>query len=359
MRMNLSSRSPGLQWLVLLALSLLFFVIFQTMRLPAALLLGPMAAAIAIAAAEGAIRVPVRPFIISQGVIGCLIAHSIEPSTLREMVHDWPIFLMVIASVIFASNTLGWFLARWQVLPGTTAVWGSSPGAAAAMTLMAEAYGADIRLVAFMQYLRVVFVAVVASLVSRIWITGPAAAAPEFIWFPPLDWIGFGQTLILILGGSWLAVRLRIPAGPMLVPMILGIILHNTGLMTIVLPPWMLAASYALIGWNIGSRFTRPILVHAARALPRVVASILTLITICGGIAALLVYFADIDPLTAYLATSPGGADSIAIIAASSEVDLPFVMAMQTARFLIVLVTGPAIARFIAKRTGLTGRNDL
>ena len=41
------------------------------------------------------------------------------------------------------------------MLPGTTAVWGSSPGAATAMVLMAEAFGADARLVAFMQYLRV------------------------------------------------------------------------------------------------------------------------------------------------------------------------------------------------------------
>ena len=357
MRMNLGSRSPGLQWLILLALSILFFLMLQALRLPAALLLGPMAAAIAVAAADGTVRVPIRPFVVAQGAIGCLIAHSIEPSTLTEMVHDWPIFLMVIASVILASNTLGWFLARWQVLPGTTAVWGSSPGAAAAMTLMAEAYGADIRLVAFMQYLRVVFVAVIASVVSGIWVTGPIASAPALVWFPPVDWIDFAQTLILIGAGSWAAVRLRVPAGPMLVPMIVGVILQNTGLMTIVLPPWFLAISYALIGWNIGSRFTRPILAHAARALPRVVASILTLITICGGIAAILVFVADVDPLTAYLATSPGGADSIAIIAASSDVDLPFVMAMQTARFLIVLITGPAIARFIAKHTGLSGTN--
>lgn len=354
MGINLSGRAPALQWLILLALSLGFFAVLQAMRLPAALLLGPMAAAIVVAASDGTVRLPMRPFVLAQGVVGCLIARSIEPSTLTEILHDWPIFLMVIASVILASNTLGWFLARWQVLPGTTAVWGSSPGAAAAMTLMAEAYGADIRLVAFMQYLRVVFVAIIASLVSRIWVTGPIAAAPELIWFPPIVWIDFAQTLILIIAGSWLAVRLRVPAGPMLVPMIVGIILHNTGLMTIILPPWFLAASYALIGWNIGSRFTRPILVHAARALPRVVASILTLIVICGGIAAILVVVADVDPLTAYLATSPGGADSIAIIAASSNVDLPFVMALQTARFFIVLLTGPAIARFIAKRTGLT-----
>ncbi|MGH6861547.1 MAG: AbrB family transcriptional regulator, partial [Phyllobacterium sp.] len=199
----------------------------------------------------------------------------------------------------------------------------------------------------------------VASVVARIWVTGPTMAAPELIWFPPIAWIDFAQTVALIAVGSWLAVRLRLPAGPMLAPMIVGVILQNTGLMTIVLPPWFLAASYALVGWNIGARFTRPILVHALRALPRIVASILTLIAICGGIAAVLVVVADVDPLTAYLATSPGGADSIAIIAASSNVDLAFVMAMQTARFLVVLITGPTIARFIAKRTGVSGKTGI
>jgi membrane AbrB-like protein len=196
------------------------------------------------------------------------------------------------------------------------------------------------------------FVAIVASAVSSIWVTAPAAPVPEIVWFPAISWLGLAQTLILIVLGSLLAVRLRIPAGPLLVPLVVGVVLQNTGMMEIVLPPWLLAASYALVGWNIGSRFTRPILVHAARALPRVVASILTLIAICGGIAAILVWVADVDPLTAYLATSPGGADSVAIIAASSDVDVAFVMAMQTSRFIIVLLTGPAIARFIAKRTG-------
>jgi len=47
----------------------------------------------------------------------------------------------------------------------------------------------------------------------------------------------------------------------------------------------------------------------------------------------------------------PGGADSIAIIAASSKVDLPFVMAMQTARFLLVLLVGPSLARLVARWT--------
>jgi uncharacterized protein len=60
--------------------------------------------------------------------------------------------------------------------------------------------------------------------------------------------------------------------------------------------------------------------------------------------------------MTAYLAMSPGGADSVAIIAASSKVDVSFVMALQTARFVVVLLIGPSLARFIAERAGFSDK---
>jgi uncharacterized membrane protein AbrB (regulator of aidB expression) len=42
----------------------------------------------------------------------------------------------------------------------------------------------------------------------------------------------------------------------------------------------------------------------------------------------------------------------VAIIASSSNVDLPFVMALQTARFTIVLLIGPSLARLLAQLAG-------
>jgi membrane AbrB-like protein len=102
------------------------------------------------------------------------------------------------------------------------------------------------------------------------------------------------------------------------------------------------------VGWSIGLRFTRAILIHAARAFARVAASILALIVVSGVLAAFLVATVGVDPLSAYLATSPGGADSVAIIAASTKVDLPFVMTMQALRMAVVLVMGPSLLRFLA-----------
>ena len=81
--------------------------------------------------------------------------------------------------------------------------------------------------------------------------------------------------------------------------------------------------------------------------------SILLLMGFCGGIAWLLSHELGIDPLTAYLATSPGGMDSVAIIAAAShDVNLSFIMALQSARLLFVLLFGPALVRLVARAVG-------
>ena len=342
-----------LQWTVLLAISVALVAGMEWIDMPAALLMGPMAAGIVLGLNAATIRASGPGFTFGQAIIGCLIARAIDPQIVGTFLLSWPLFLPVVMSVLAASSVLGWLMSRWSNLPGSTAVWGSSPGAATAMMLMAQAFGADARLVAFMQYLRVVFVAVSAALVARFWVGLPATAASAIIWFPPLDWTAFAGTLLLAGGGGWIGARLKLPAGAFLVPMIAGAVLHATGLMTIELPPWLLAASYAFVGWNIGLRFTRPIIMHASRALPQMVLSILLLLAFCGGLAFILSEATGIDPLTAYLATSPGGMDAIAIIAAAAaKVDLPFVMTLQTVRFVIVLFLGPPLARFVAKRTG-------
>src|SRR6202012_954667 len=115
-----------------------------------------------------------------------MIARIVPSSIVGQIMQDWPIFFLMVAAVIAASRTLGWLLTRWRVLPGTTAVWGSSPGAASAMMLMAAAYGADIRLVAFMQYLRVLLVAFAATVLARVLTTGSSTASASAGWFPPI-----------------------------------------------------------------------------------------------------------------------------------------------------------------------------
>jgi uncharacterized protein len=337
------------QWAILIAGSAVLALLLELVALPAALLLGPMLAGILLAVNGGRIRLTRLPASAAQTIVGMLVARSITSDIVLTFVKSWPLFLGVVAAIIATSAALGWMMARLKVLPGTTAVWGVAPGGASVMMLMSGEFGADPRLVAFMQYLRVVVVAIAASLVGRVW-AGASIVVPEIVWFPAVDWTSFAATLAVAGVSGMIGAGLRIPGGTLMLPMVVGAVLEGMGLLVVTLPPWLLAGVYTVLGWTIGLGFTRAILMHAYRALPQVALSIFILMAVCAGLAFVLVRGAGIDPLTAYLATSPGGMDTVAIIAASSNVDVPFVMALQAVRLVIVLIAGPPLARFVAQR---------
>jgi membrane AbrB-like protein len=341
--------SAPAQWGVLLAVSAVLATVFELIGLPAALLIGPMIAGIVVGTNGGTIRGPRLPMLAAQAVVGCLVGRAMAGDIVHAFVMEWMLLLGVVLVIVAASGVMGWLLARFKVLPGTTAIWGTTPGAASAMMILSGAFGADARLVAFMQYLRVVIVAGLASVVARLWVGHSGLAMPGTVWFPAVAWPDFLGTMVLAAVFGAAGPLLRIPGGAMLLPMIAGAIAEGTGIVRITLPTWLLAASYAFLGWSIGLGFTRQILGHASRALPAVLLSIAAIIGLCAGLALLLVHAAGVDPLTAYLATSPGGMDAVAIIAASSDVDIAFVMALQGARLVVVLITGPPLARFIAR----------
>lgn len=337
---------------ILLVSSVALAALLLWLHAPAALMLGPLIAAIVFSAANGKVSLPLAPFVVAQGVVGVMIAKMVPLSIVGDILKHWELFTVGVLAVVAVSSFIGWMMTRMQMLPGTTALWGTSPGAASVMTLMAESYGADMRLVAFMQYLRIVLVAGVAALVARLFGVNPQHhATPEMVWFPPVDWLGFAETMALAVIGPQIARRLNFPSGAFLMPLVIGIVLTHFGLMKIELPPWLLAPCYAIIGWNVGLRFTRGLLLHALRLLPRILVCVLAMIGLCGLVAGLLVYGAGVDPLTAYLATSPGGSDSIAIITASSSADVSFVMAMQTVRLFAVLFLAPVLTRYIVMHT--------
>ena len=114
--------------------------------------------------------------------------------------------------VVVVSSLLGWLMTRWQMLPGTTALWGTSPGAASVMTIMAESYGADVRAG------RLHAVSARRAGGRR---RGPrgahcSASIPRMrrhaiVWFPPVDWLALGETLALAMVGPLIARWLNIP----------------------------------------------------------------------------------------------------------------------------------------------------
>lgn len=337
------------QWMILLALSaVLSFVLFR-LHLPAAPLLGPLIAGITLSLRGAAIRLP-RPFFISaQAIIGCMIARALTPSIFGVLAANWALVLIILLSTLAISALTGWLLVRYSSLPGATGAWGSSPGGASAMVVMAQEYGADVRLVALMQYLRVLFVVGAAVMVVRFALGGEAQEmTQQIVWFPPLTF-NLPLTLLLTAVAGWLGLRLRIPSGAMLLPMLAGALAQGEGMLLLELPEWLLVLAYTALGWTVGLQFNREIFMLALKTLPQIIAAIVGLIALCALMALALTHLLPLDFLTAYLATSPGGLDTVAIIAVGTRADMSFIMAMQTLRLFTILLTGPATARLISR----------
>lgn len=337
-------------WIGLALLTLPIAWLARRAGFPAAFMLGPMVAAIGFSLSTStSIRVPRPAFLAVQALLGCAIARSVTASFLDSLKHNGPVMVMVVLVTILSGAFVGWLLIRYGALPGTTAAWGSSPGGASAMVAMAHDYGADTRLVGFMQYLRVVLVVLTATLVARLALgNAQAAASPQSALWSPVPWLPTLATLALTAASGYLGFRSRLPAGALIVPMLVASVAHAWG-MPLVLPPWLLALGNLVLGWQIGLGFGRDTLRSVFRAVPQLLGSTVLLISLCAGMSWVLTRILGLDPLTAYLATSPGGLDSIAIIALGSEVDLSFVMAAQTLRLLFVLILGPHIARWLCR----------
>ncbi|HEY2627553.1 MAG TPA: AbrB family transcriptional regulator [Usitatibacter sp.] len=349
--MSFPSWPKAAQWAALVAVSAAVTGAWMAAGLPAALLIGPMIAGIVFGVNGARLDVPRWSYLGAQAVIGALVASSMSPAILGKFSESAFIFVGAVASTLVGSTAIGWIVSRVGLIPGATAVYGMSPGAASAMVMLSEAHGADKSLVAFMQYSRVLMVAFATTFVAHFW-AGTDAHPPGAGWDAPVQWGPLLAVILLGLAGQQAARLVRLHAWGLIGPMVLLSALHATGLISIDLPRWLLAIAYAVLGWHIGLGFRRDELVHAGKALPIVFGAALSLIAFCAFVAWCLTMLVHVDGLTAYLATSPGGVDVAAIIAASTpSVDLSFVLALQSIRLFATVALAPLLIRLVVRHS--------
>ena len=343
-------------WLLLSFLSIGAGSLLAWADVPAAFFVASVLCGVAFSLFGSSLVLPRRFFYCAQALVGCSVAKSMTPEVFGVLANNWLVLAGMVFSSVIAGGLVGWSLTKSRILPGSTAAWGSSPGGANAMIAMAESYGADVRMVAMMQYLRVLVVVLSASMVAH-WLAAPQTTAVQHSAHSLAVLLFQGNpaqialTLAVTAVGSFVAIRLRIPAGPLLVTMIVGATLNSMSLVEFRLPYVFQTGASVLVGWFVGLGFNRTLLISTLRKLHWLFLSAFLLIGLCAIFAWMLHRFAHCDSLTAYLATTPGGLDSVILLAMGSgaSTDVPFVVATQTLRLFLVILTGPLVARWICR----------
>ncbi|MDT5028179.1 MAG: uncharacterized protein QOE61_4605 [Micromonosporaceae bacterium] len=263
-----------------------------------------------------------------------------------------PLLAITVATLVF-SLAGGLVLARWTGLDQTTASLGMVAGGSAAIVGAAEDLDADARMVAFMQYLRLVLVVLAMPLLIR-FVFAPGAGHFRALGAEeievPFSVGGWVFLLWAAPAGYVLGKLLRLPAPALLGPVILGAIVTIAGIS--VNPPEVAREiAFNIIGLEVGLRLTPSALRAMGRMLPKVLLFVLLITGICAVLAWVVTLVTDISPADAYLATTPGGINAVLATASSVHADVALVFSVQTLRlFAMVLLAPPALKWWLSRQ---------
>src|SRR4051812_40019401 len=206
--------------------------------------------AAALAFPRAGLELPRWSFIAAQALVGVTIGAYLRSDALKALAGSWLPVLIVSAATLGLSIGTGWALARWTELDRPTATLGMIAGGASGIVTMADELGADDRLVAFMQYVRVLVVVLLTPLLIAIFGGGASQATANGpgAFATPKDWLFVA--LIAPLGALG-ARALRIPAGTLLGPMLVSGALTLAGV-SFAMPPALRELAFALIGVQVG-----------------------------------------------------------------------------------------------------------
>ena len=295
--------------------------------------------------------VPIGVFRAAQAVTGASLGVYVQSSSLQAVADAWLPVALVSAGTLALSILAGQLLALRGRVDRPTAALGMIAGGASGIVGMSGELGADDRLVAVMQYLRVLVVVILTPIVVAV-AFHPArhggGVTPESA---PLigaaaDWAWTGAAIAI---GAAAAAVSRIPAGSLLGPMIVAaVITLLIGGDGFVVPTLLREPAFAAIGLQVGLRFTPGLLRQAGRLLVPALLCIAGLLVACFGLALVLEALTDVSLLDAYLATTPGGLYAVLAAAFGTGADTTFVIAVQTLRLFVMVLLAPLVVRRLA-----------
>jgi membrane AbrB-like protein len=347
-----SGRRQPLDLAVVAAGAVAVTFVFAAIGLPSPALFGGLVAGLVRALGlRGEAAVPAPAATAGQAVIGVTTGALVDPETLRTVAANWLPVLLVTMTTLALSLAAGLLLRLQRGISPVTGAFSMIAGGASGIIVMARELGADERMVAVLQYLRVLLIVVLMPVVATVAYgasaggSGPANDSPRPGW--P---VGLLFTVACSVVGVVAGRLVRLPVAALLGPMVVAAVVDLTGLAAgAEVPGPLVNAAFLVIGLQVGLSFTRGSLRTIGRALPSALAVILGLILASAGLGAVLAAATGVSALDGYLATTPGGLSAVLATASDSGADVTFVLAVQVLRLFVMLLSAPLVARWLRR----------
>jgi membrane AbrB-like protein len=320
--------------------------------LPSSYLFGALLVGIATTLiAPDRVAVPDAGFTAAQAVAGVALGTFLDSSSLDAIAGGWLPLTLVTAATLAISLAAGAVLARVTGLDPATAALGMVAGGASGIVGMAGELGADDRLVAFMQYLRVLVIVLLTPVLVALAFPGDAATATAASEAVLGDARGWALAVGVAVTGAVVGERARMPGGALLGPMVLAAVVTLAvpgGAFDV--PPLLRETAFALIGLQVGLKFTLETIRQLGRLLVPVLLALAGVLVACGLLAVVLDVTTSVSLRDAYLATTPGGLYAVVAVALGADANAGFILAAQGVRLLVMVLLAPVVVRWMLAR---------
>jgi membrane AbrB-like protein len=349
--------SGAARWGALAAATTAVSFLLAAIGLPSASLFGALLVGIAAAfLAPDRFHIPAPLFTGALTVAGVVLGTLLDRSSLDAIAGGWLPLALVTAATLAISLLAGWLLARTTPLDVPTAALGMVAGGASGIVGVSGELGADDRYVAFMQYLRVLLIVLITPVLTPILFPGGAAAAPATAGAPAFgDGHGWLLTAAACGAGVGLAAVLRFPGATLLMPMVASAVLTLAvpgGEFTV--PPAVTEVAFALIGLQVGLKFTMATIRMLGRLLVPVLLAVAGVLVACALLAVVLDVTTSVSLRDAYLATTPGGLYAVLAVALGTDANAAFILAAQGLRLIVMVALAPIAVRWLVTRMNST-----
>jgi membrane AbrB-like protein len=291
---------------------------------------------------------PRRLGMVAQAVLGVEIGTLVQRDTLSSLGDAWLPVLLACVGTLVLSIAAGALLGLRKDIDSLTGALALVAGGASGLVAIAQELGGDERVVAVVQYLRVVLVTTTLPLVATLVFRAQPGQSTMLADSGAPLYVDLAFVLVCGGVGVLLALALRFPAPALLGPLIVATCADLLGFsFDASVPTLLLWAAYIVIGWQAGLRFTVASLKSISRVLPSALLLIIAVTVGCAMLGLWLASATGTSGYEGYLATTPGGVYAVLAIAASTGANVTFVVAAQVIRVFMMLFAVPMGAKVV------------
>nr|WP_252731054.1 AbrB family transcriptional regulator [Pacificibacter marinus] len=324
---------------------------FSLMGLPLPWMLGAMFASFLAVIAKAPLHGPgaLRPYVMP--VIGVMLGAGFDTQTFSHL-QEWAFSLIaLVVYIAVAGAVVVPLYIKIGRLDPVTAFFSAMPGGLNEMTIIGGELGGDEKRIILSHAARIVvtvsFIAVYFRLVLGYDVGGAAinnGAEGAF------DFKSAAILLSCALFGWMLGKALKLPAAPLLGPLILSAIAHMTGISHSAPPPILVICSQIILGTMMGCRFmgASSRLIVETLVLSTIATTVMLALSLGFAVALHSLFGQTVQQVL--LAYAPGGLTEMSLVAIAMNGDVAYIALHHLARIVILIAIAPSILSWLAMR---------